>query len=105
MSWSMLWPWTEKLFRSFPRFFRVLCCPAGNVNAEGSNTLSLVTSVVVVGPPAEAEGDPVGGVVVGEPAGVPPPQATPNRARATASTVMRASFIRTPSFGDVGPYR
>src|SRR2546427_11746885 len=87
MSWSMLWPSTEKLCRFFPAFFRVILLPV-NVKIVGSNTLSLAVSVVVVGPPPD--GDALGGVVVGEADGEdPPPQATPNRARAAASTANR----------------
>src|SRR5712691_9486790 len=97
MSWLILWPSTEKLCRLLPAFFRVIFLPAGNVKVEGSNTLSLAVSVVVVTPDAAAEGLSLAWVVEGVvgvlDVVVPPPQATPNRARPRASTVMRASFM------------
>src|SRR2546422_6733755 len=95
MSWSMLWPSTEKLCRFFPAFFRVILLPAGNVKVVGSNTLSLAVSVVVVGPPPD--GDWLDWAAEGEVLGVePPPQAAPNRTRPRATTVMVTSFMAEP---------
>src|SRR5207245_6114835 len=100
MSSLTLWPSTEKLCRLAPRFFSVIFVPE-DVNVVGSNTLSLVVSVVVSVPPP-GDGDSLGEVVVGELDGEdPPPQATPNRARAAASTVKRTSFM-TNSFRSTG---
>src|SRR5947208_7745606 len=91
MSSLTLWPSTEKLCRLTPAFLSEILLPV-NVKIVGSNTLSLAVSVVVVGPPPG--GGALGGVVVGEVDGEdPPPQATPNRAKAAASTVKRTSFM------------
>src|SRR5205823_8060252 len=70
-----------------------------NVKVVGSNTLSLVVSVVMLGrPPAEALGEVGAGELDG---GDPPPQATPRTARTPASTVKRTSFM-TNSFRSTG---
>src|SRR5438552_19194081 len=90
MSSLTLWPSTEKLCRLAPRFFSVILVPE-NVKVVGSNTLSLVVSVVMLGPPPA---DALGEVVVGElDGGDPPPQATPRTERTPESTVKRTRFM------------